>query len=97
MQGSTLLGLLAAPSALVELLVDPARHILYGRFASSAIQVPNVPVTRPNCTPQEYARIVCLGGGEGLFSRPMLNCSDVGCLAVGRHPFVVIENKIVTL
>ena len=39
LQGSTLMGLLAAPSALVELLVDPGRHILYTRAASSAIQV----------------------------------------------------------
>lgn len=39
LQGSTLMGLLAAPSALVELLVDPDRHILYTRAASSAMQV----------------------------------------------------------
>ncbi len=38
LQGRTLLGLLSAPSALVEVVVDSDRHVLYTRSASSVIQ-----------------------------------------------------------
>jgi len=38
LQGRTLLGLLSAPSALVEVVVDSDRHVLYTRSASSVVQ-----------------------------------------------------------
>ncbi len=62
LQGRTLLGLLSPPSALVEVVIDSDRHVLYTRSATSVIKV-HAPVDQARLGPRviEAAALVLFG------------------------------------